>query len=427
MKILWVSARLIGPVKEIKKSDYKGISGSWIQTEYDEIVQNTTENKFYFLCGTREKNKNRYEMSKLKNKELFTIFLPRISLGVRSSNKFKKTIAEIIQKISPDIIHLWGTETIIHDAIIEASTNVPVVIYIQGLIGIHYRYKGGYILSSGVGYEKNLSFIDKISNKIRLYLFKKHIEIEKRILIKSKNIITDNEFTKAYCNSLSNGFKYYTKQLNANNIFRNYIWDPNKMNQHTIFTVYGGSPDKGLHQLLSAILIIRKKYPKITLRIPGPYNLDTYGSLRLSKKANPYEKWLYNFITKHNLRDNVIFLGPLNPDQMARNISECNVFVNPSIMEVHALSLREAMTVGAPCVTSICGSTLEFVKHKFNGLLYRYEEQEMLALLISYFFDNLDNTINIAKNGRNTMEKLFQSSLDNSLIDIYNSILKVKE
>lgn len=37
MRVLWVSGRLIGPAATIINSDYKGTSGGWIQTEYEEL------------------------------------------------------------------------------------------------------------------------------------------------------------------------------------------------------------------------------------------------------------------------------------------------------------------------------------------------------------------------------------------------------
>ncbi|MCS2551311.1 glycosyltransferase [Bacteroides faecis] len=49
-------------------------------------------------------------------------------------------------------------------------------------------------------------------------------------------------------------------------------------------------------------------------------------------------------------------------------------------------TLKEAMSVGVPCVASYVGGVPEYARNKENCLLYRFEDYEHLAMnLISLF------------------------------------------
>lgn len=181
----------------------------------------------------------------------------------------------------------------------------------------------------------------------------------------------------------------YNHILLPNSLFYQKKWDLEKCEKHTIFTVYGSSAEKGTQNLLKAVAIVRRKYPDVKVIIPGGYQLNREGKL-ISSKSDAFQNVLYNMIKDLELENNVIFTGRLSAEQMANTMEQCHLFVNPSCMEVHALSLRESMIVGLPCISAQCGSVVEFLQHKVNGLLYRYEEYESLAYYIELLFSNLE-------------------------------------
>ena len=81
------------------------------------------------------------------------------------------------------------------------------------------------------------------------------------------------------------------------------------------------------------------------------------------------------------------------------------------------------MTAGAPVISSLCGSVAEFIHYGVDGFIYRYEEFEMLALLIEKVFSNKDLAITLGKNARVNMEQLYLESQKNTLEDIYRQIV----
>lgn len=421
MKVLWVSARLIGPAASIMSTDYSGTSGGWIQSEYDCISEKTTE--IVHLCGVREKLDKPYKKVKNEKGTLYLLELPRVSNGRKASTQMINSVKLILSEVNPDIIQLWGTETCIQDAVVSSNNNIPIVVFIQGLIGIHYRYRGGYMTVLNKNYNSYSSPKQKFLKYCRDLAFENQVSIEKNIIRKAKNVIVDSDFARAYCNSLGDEIICYTRHLNPNKLFLNKKWEYSSCEKNTIFTVFGGSPDKGLHQLLKAITIVKKKIPNVKVLIPGPFHIDDKGQIMYTKQLSTYEKWMANYIDKYSLHDNVCFIGSQSPEGMAIQIAKCNVYVNPSCMEVHALSLREAMTVGAPVISSLCGSVAEFITYGKEGYIYRYEEYELLAYLIIKILSDNHLAKFLGNNARVKMMGYFNSSEAENLYNIYKRIL----
>jgi glycosyltransferase involved in cell wall biosynthesis len=84
----------------------------------------------------------------------------------------------------------------------------------------------------------------------------------------------------------------------------------------------------------------------------------------------------------------------------------------------------EAMVVGTPCIASYVGGIPEYLIHQVNGLIYRFEEYEILASHILRIFIDPDFSNQIAKNGRTSMRKSRNSqNLSEEFINIYEDIL----
>lgn len=420
MKVLWVSNSPIGPAANILNETYGGTSGGWIQTEYEFLDKNQLD--LSFLCFAPNISKgNVLEKSNAIGK-LYAIKAPRIQNGIAPTAELVKQVQNIINKVSPDIIHIWGTETCISNAVSKCSPDIPKVIFIQGLLGVHKRYLGGYFNKKNYAeYCKKIPLEGKLRAWLRAKLFIRQSEIERDTLKNCKNVIIDSDFSEAYCKSVSSAINCYCRVLEPNAVFENYRWSLDNANKHQIFTVFAGSAEKGVHHLLFAVGKLKEKYPDIKVLIPGSYNLSAEHKL-MPGKANSYETVLANIIHKLGIEENVCFTGRLSPTEMAEYISNSHIFVNPSCMEVHALSLREAMSMGVPCITSLCGSTGSYVKHGKNGFVYRYEEYEVLTYYIDKLFSDSALCGEISMNAPGAIAE-YQSEKKMSLREIYGKIL----
>lgn len=420
MRVLWVSNSPIGPAAELLGEEYKGSSGGWIQSEYDFMAKE--DKSFFFLTSLGTVKENEIVHKKGDKGELFCVNAPRLSYGISVPKKTQKLIQDIIDTISPDVIQIWGTETWLSSAVAKSKTNAPKVIFIQGLLGVHQRYLGGYFGENrdDKKYIKKTGAIAKIKKVIRSYYFKKQAAIERETIDSCRNVIVDSDFAKAYCTSISENVRCFHHALLPNAVFKMKKWNLSDCNRHTVFTIYGSSAEKGTQNLLKAVAIVKRKYPDIKVLIPGNYLLDQNNKLK-KKSKDYFQNVLYNMIENLNLVDNIVFTGRLSVTQMADELQQCHVFVNSSCMEVHALSLREALTVGVPSVSSLCGSTGEYIKHGENGLIYRYEEYETLAYYISRIFEDDKFAMQISEKALIAMRSI--SNGTKSLNEIYDGVM----
>lgn len=386
MRIMWVMNSPIGPAASILGKEYKGSSGGWIQSEFEAIEKE--ENDFFFLSTLPDVEQGDILYKKNNIGEIYCIHALRLSYGIQTPMALQNQVKAIIDKVQPDIIQIWGTETWLSNAVSKCKTSAPKIIFIQGLIGVHQRYLGGYFGNDREErkFFRGIGCVSKAKALIRSCNYRKQALIEKDTIANCQNVIVDSDFAKAYCFSISEKVQCFHHTLLPNDLFYHYHWSLDECKRHTIFTVYGSSAEKGTQNLLKAISIVKRRYADVRIVIPGNYQLDENGKLQPSKN-DAFQNVIYNMISDMNLEDNVSFTGRLNPIQMAETMAKCHVFVNPSCMEVHALSLREALIVGLPCISSHCGSVAEYLFHKDNGFLYRYEEYETLAYYIMKIFN----------------------------------------
>lgn len=378
MRILWVSNSPLGPAADVLGMEYDGSSGGWIRSEFDKI--NKSGNEFFFLCSSREIKKKQVVHRRSSIGEAFCVHSPRLCYGIKNPKYLSKQVQDIVSTIAPDIIHIWGTETCISNIVANIQTNCPKVVFLQGLLGIHKRYLGGY---QEHGDRPQRTLKEGVVNSIRTKSFIKQARIEQDTILKCGNVIGDGTLALSYVRSVNKNLRFYRYVLLPNKAFSEKCWNNNYYRKHTVFTIYSGNAEKGLQQLLKAVALVKRDYPDVLVIIPGNYHIDQFGKL---SGCNEYEKFLQKIIKDNELQNNVRFVGKLNAAQMAEQMKNANCFVNPSIMENHALSLREAMCVGVPCISTICGNVTDYLNHGKNGFLYRFEEYEVLAEYINKVF-----------------------------------------
>lgn len=418
MKILWVSNSPIGPAAKILDEAYSGTSGGWIQSEYEALEKSNVE--MAFICTSATVKKNEVIHKKNEMGEVYCFKAPRPSTGIKNPEYLVHGITKAIDEIKPDIIQIWGTETCVSNIVSSCAPHIPKIIFIQGLIGVHARYLGGYFDQEQKRYVKHQTPIAFLKEFIRRRTFIRHVDIERQTIQNCRNIIADSHFVKDYCTTVGADIRCFQYPLLPNKLFYNYCWNMDSCRRHSIFTVFGSNSEKGLHQLIKAIAIVKPKYPDVIVNVPGSYPLDQNGKL-LPSKNDTYYLALKRLMVKLGVEDNFRFIGRLDAAGMAVAMSSSHVFVNPSCMEVHALSMRECMVQGIPCISAICGGVLDFLRHGENGMLYRYEEYEVLAGTICRLFEDDSLCEKISEQAKIALDSLAVPST--SLNCIYNTLL----
>ena len=380
MTILWVCSSPIGPAAELLNIGYGGTSGGWIGAEFEKIKNDGDE--FAFLTMRRSVKRGGILKKSGSKGNVYCIHSPVQTYGIDAPGWMKENIHEVYRMFSPDIIQIWGTESVLSVTACAVASEAKKIIFLQGIIGYYVRYKKRCVDDNAI---RSLKYRAAESLKTRLYT--KQAEMEKQALHMVNAVILDNDFSQAYCRSINSDLQMIRYPLLPKPCFFSGGRTKEKTEPFSIFTVAGATPMKGLHMLLRAVFLIKNRFPGVRVYIPGSFN----------QNAGGYERFLYRLISKYSLEKQVVFCGVLTAEEMADYMRRCEIFVNPSCMEVHALTLREAMAMGMPCVSTECGSVAEFIRHGENGLLYRYEEPKVCAYYIAEIFENRSLRENLSR------------------------------
>ena len=415
MKVLWITYAALGRAAELLENTFTQ-SGTWIDATASALIK---EQDIELCVASISTNSQIIVDENTKIIYRGVSEIKRISGGMPPETD-TCVWTSIITDFMPDIIMIWGTEYANGYSVLKAAKNIPVLFFIQGVIGKIVEYPLGLLSMKNV-----VKRIGPVSAIKLLHFLKNHRiqfrqkEIEKKMVQQASGILTDNEWANAYYNIIAPNTQNFFYPLPVNSIFLQ--GERNNVEKHSIFTVDGGNPAKGIFHLIKAIAIVKERFPDVKLYIPG--------RVPTKKPAFIYESPYYTYLKKEvkhlELSSNVVFLGQQTQQEMKEHILKCNIFVMPSSIENHSSSLREAMYMGVPCVSALVGSVAEFTVSGDNALTYRYEEEDILAAQIIKLFENDSYAYNMGCRAKVTIhDKFSQIGLGRRMKCIYKEVLK---
>jgi glycosyltransferase involved in cell wall biosynthesis len=296
----------------------------------------------------------------------------------------------------PDIVHIHGTEYPVGLAYINGCGNDNVIISIQGLVSVIYRY---YL--AGMSTPEvlcNITFRDLLKRDTLLHQRKKIKErgnYERKLLISAKNIIGRTSWDRSHTFAINPNARYFFCNETLRSDFYHKYWSLKSCDRHRIFISQAQYPLKGFHQLLKALPLLIEKYLDIKVYIAGS---DSLKSDFLGLKT--YNKYLRSLVRKNGLDEIIIFTGELSEAKMIEAYLKSHIFICPSSIENSSNSVGEAQLLGVPVIASYVGGMSDMIVDNQSGLLYRYEEFEMLASLIDQLFKDDALALKLSKNGR---------------------------
>ena len=417
MRVLWITYAALGRAAEILENKYTQ-SGTWIDATSSALIKE----KDIELCIACISTHNQIivdEDTKIIYRGVGEI---KQASGYIPPKKDEVVWSSIIDDFMPDIIMIWGTEYANGYSILKAAKNIPVLFFIQGVLGKIVEYPLGLLsikeVAKRVGPVSVVKFLHFLKNyKSQL----RQKDIEQKMVLQANGILTDNEWANSYYNIIAPSTRNFFYPLPINPIFLQGKRNNNAIEKHSIFTVDGGNPAKGLFHLIKALAIVKERFPDVKLYVPG--RVPTRKPALIYE--SPYYTYLKKMIKHFKLCPNVVFIGQQSQQEMKEYLLKCNIFVMPSSIENHSSSLREAMYMGVPCISSLVGSVAEFTINGDNALTYRYEEEDILAAQIIKLFDSESFTYSIGCRGKETIQKNFpQIGLGKRMRCIYEEVLK---
>lgn len=420
MKVLWVVNKAIGKLHE-KMFGKKSTGGLWLEAMVDSAKQDHEIEVIVVNVNSCSK----INCFKDGNITYYTIPGSPTQDYDYKSQKSSEYWKYIITTEKPELIELWGTEMPYGLSTLKVSEGIPHVVFVQGVLESIGRYYRAGMSTDEIRKAWSLrDFVLRETIDCEQKRYFKRSNYEKDIVSQCGNIIVENDWAKSYYLKVNPNIKAYWCPLSLAADFSLESWDLNKMQEYTIMCPAANYPIKGLHMLLKALYVVKDKYPNVQLLIPGT-QLKANKSIKDRLKERGYDKYIKDLIKSLGLSSNVIYLGRLTAHDMAKAMSTSNCFVMSSAIENHSSTLKEAMTVGVPCVSSYVGGVPEYAINNYNCLLYRYEDYEMLAYNIIKLFESKELCKRLSVQSQKDMRKyLVENDIYAIHKDIYYSIIK---
>lgn len=372
MKILWIT-NIVFPEPSKTLNIPASVTGGWMYGLLEQIkkekeidiavatVYGGSDYVFYDICGVK-------------------YYLLPCDNNLRYNKSLERLWKEVFKSYMPDIVHIHGTEFPHGLACIQSSKNEKFVVSIQGLVSVIERYYYAGISLTGI--MKNITIRDVVKRDTIINAKKKFIKrgwYEKEYIKKAGNIIGRTEWDKAHTKAINKSVVYYhCDEVLRGEFYVAKKWDINNIKRNTIFLSQAGYPIKGLHQVLKAVSLIKDEYPDIRINIAG-VSIIKIASIEDKIRTNGYGLYIKRLIKKLGLGENVIFKGLLNECEMIEEYLSTHIFICPSSIENSPNSIGEAQILGVPTIASYVGGIQDMIKHKETGILYRFEEVEMLS------------------------------------------------
>ncbi|WP_162558663.1 glycosyltransferase family 4 protein [Robertkochia solimangrovi] len=332
---------------------------------------------------------------------------------------------KLVDDIQPDLIHIHGTEYPHGLACMQANNNQKYVISIQGLISVYSRYYLGGLSSGEILRSMTLRDVLKQDGIFRSAAkFKDRGKHEIEYIRKTRHVIGRTTWDKSHSYAINPEVNYhFCNEALRNKFYEAPSWKLESAEPHTIFVSQSASPLKGLQQVIKALPIIKHAFPNVKIKIAGPDKFRQPGFKEQLKKDG-YGNYLQKLARDLSVMDSIEFLGMLSEEEMISQFQRSHVFVCPSSIENSPNSLGEAQLIGTPVIASYTGGIPDMVEHEQSGLLYRFEEYEMLAYFIKMVFSNDELAHKLSDCGISAAHKRHDRTvIRESTIQIYKEIV----
>lgn len=410
MRVLWFSNCML--------SQTSTSTGSWLYSMAELITRNTTIHLTNIVINSCRKDiiksviSSNFDEYEIPNKFL-------ACLRRRFSKKKKYIIKQIIDSISPDIVHVWGVENPFCFFVPDWFKEVPCLLEIQGLRGPCSEVFYG---------DLSISEIMKcIGLKELLFPFKYSLPIQKKkfaikgmddvlVLKKYRYISTQSDWIRSYIEYYSSAIIYETA-ISVRNPFMQLTWKYPLNGEKAFITISSGPiPYKSIQTAVKALSIAQKKYNDIRLYIVGDF-VSNY-------KSSGYLFYIKRLIKKLGLEQNVIFTGSLSADKLVSLMLSCLGLIQTSYVESYSLVVAEGMSIGIPCIVSYAGAMPELAINNHSALFYSPGDYFSCSNKMIRLIENVELAESLSENSkmiarkRNNEDYVLQTQLN-----IYNDIL----
>ncbi len=412
MKVLWLCNT------EFTKTKIKG-NGSWLQPLAEQLQSNDDVQLYNITTGIVA-NEERKDYGPIPQ-----WIIPKGKVtkhGQEPSLATCKMISSIINKVQPDLVHIWGTESIWASVVRNGFIRVHTLIDIQGLLSAcAHHYYGGLTFAEifrTISLKELLMPWRFLPLKKRAFKIRGNIEVLN--IRQFNNIAFQSQWVKSHIDILNKTAQTHSTRIMLREQFYSaYSWQYSEKKDHpTIFSSTSAAVSyKGLHVLIKAIALLKQKHPNIRLHLAGNINVG-------NRLIDGYSIFLKKLISRLDLSQNVIYMGSLDEDQIIHQLQQCQVSVVPSFVESYCLAFAESMIIGAPTVAAFSGAMPELAENRKEALFYNPTDYISCAAHIDELLSNRALAEKLSINGRHKrLEENNREKVVSNQLAIYKKIV----
>ena len=349
-------------------------AGVKVTVAYNEVWPLTMLGKIHEEKGLKYNVEDGLKTYRYKNYN----YIPKNALMFKVFNKrMEKLYKEIVKKEGPiDIIHaqssLWGG---ISAAYISEKYNIPLVITEHSSVERGPYVKNSYVPFIRDSYKKAKKVItvgNGLKNEIQALSGRNDIEV-------IGNLVDLSKFT--------------IKKRIQNEKF-------------IFFSLAFLEGEKGFDTLIKAFA---KKFKdkEAMLYIGGD------GSQRA---------WLEALAQENGVKKQIIFLGALSRDDVAKWMNKCDCFVLPSRYETFGVVYIEALASGRPVIGALNGGAEDIINN-LNGYLVPIDDIDKLAEKMLELYKKIDS-YNEEEIRSDCLKRFSPEVIVNKIISVYKEVLK---
>jgi glycosyltransferase involved in cell wall biosynthesis len=318
----------------------------------------------------------------------------------------------IVKHFEPDLIHVHGTENTF--GLLKKYLDVPLVVSLQGLLTIYYRfYFHGLNFKEVARMLLSRHFLAG-NNEIHGYMrCGRFAEREREIVRINDFFIGRTDWDREFVELLNPRAKYFHCDELLRPQFSKSFWNQENSQRYLIYCTGSNMIFKGVESLIEALgLLHASGLKQIRLRISGvPYYGDVMNFYRRKE-------------LQHKVESSIDWLGRLNAQQIIEECLNAEVFCYPSHIDNSPNALCEAMSLGVPCIASHVGGIPSLLTHKKEGLLFPDGDAYALAGKIKYMLENPMLAKEMGEAARNrALSRHRIETVCSNLLSIYYSLL----
>jgi len=337
----------------------------------------------------------------LKNYFVSNIIIDRI---------FVKKVLKIIEEFHPDLVHVWGTESMYASVI--PFIKYPFIVHIQGFTTeIVKRYiPNDFTISDLIKCDLPIRYFCKLGSFHQYKVMKYQALRELRVSSYVKYWIGRTDWDYDISQFLSPGSIYYHCNELMRVDFNNSLWSYHYNGTLFIQSTITDSWYKGIDVILKTAKVLLENQISFIWNVYG-VNVSSRILRRISNKLS---------ITPDSV--NVHFWGRVDGERIRNGLLQSDVYVHPSYIENSSNAIAESMMIGVPTIALSVGGNSSMLKEN-SGILVSPTNIINLANYISQMSDKeiaksfSSRALMVSKDRQNSAKTI------SDLVQIYNKVL----